>query len=88
VVTATGGFLDTIVPERTGLVVPAGDPNALAAAVERLLADPAHARALGRAARDRVVARFTWDRVADTLQGYYDDSFALPPATSIGAGGD
>ena len=80
VVAATGGLLDTVVPDRTGLVVPAGDADALAMAVERLLADPVRARALGRAGRERAASAFTWDRIADTLRGHYDDTLALPPA--------
>jgi glycosyltransferase involved in cell wall biosynthesis len=73
VAAAAGGLLDTVVPDRTGLLVPPGDVDALAAALEAVVADPARARALGRAARERVVARFTWDRIADTLAGYYDE---------------
>jgi len=41
-----------------GIFVPPGDDAALAAAVRRLADDPAHARALGRAARSYVVAHF------------------------------
>ncbi len=73
VAAATGGLLDTVVPGTTGLFVPPGDPRALADAVTELFADPDRARALGRAARDCVAAQFTWDRIADTLAGYYDD---------------
>ena len=38
----------------TGVVVPAGDGEALAGAIERLLRDPAEARRLGAAAREAV----------------------------------
>ena len=41
-----------------GIFVTPGDDAALAVAVQRLADDPAHARALGRAARDYVVAHF------------------------------
>jgi glycosyltransferase involved in cell wall biosynthesis len=44
--------------ERTGLVVPAGDSDALAAALRRLRADPALRTRLGAAARE-AVARYT-----------------------------
>ena len=42
--------------ERTGLVVPAGDAGALAAALRRLHADPGLRARLGAAARDAVRA--------------------------------
>jgi glycosyltransferase involved in cell wall biosynthesis len=78
VAATTGGLLDTVLPDRTGLLVPAGDATAVAEAVERLLADPSRARALGRAARERVAARFTWDRVTDTRAGYYERLLSTP----------
>jgi glycosyltransferase involved in cell wall biosynthesis len=72
VASAIGGLEDTVLHDRTGLVVPPGEPSALAAALNELLADPERARALGRAARERVTAHFTWDRIAHVLAGYYD----------------
>ena len=50
---AAGGLVQH---ERTGLVVPAGDPAALAAALRRLHADPALRARLGAAARAAVSA--------------------------------
>ncbi len=52
----------------TGLIVPAGDPEALATALARLLRDPARARAMGGRGRARVGARFTWRHVAERLE--------------------
>lgn len=42
----------------TGLLVPPGDPAALAAAIGALLADPARRAAMGAAGRARVTTRF------------------------------
>jgi glycosyltransferase involved in cell wall biosynthesis len=39
-----------------GLLVPAGDPRALRVGLEQLAADPALARRLGEAGRERVAA--------------------------------
>ena len=65
-VSTTGGAL----PEVTGpdgeatLAVPPGDAPALAAALNRLLADPQLRAKLGAAARERAVTRFTWRAAA------------------------
>jgi glycosyltransferase involved in cell wall biosynthesis len=80
VAAATGGLLDTIVPGETGLLVPAGDADALADALASLLVSPERRHRLGQAGRARVAARFTWDTVADTLAGYYDELLAGRPA--------
>jgi glycosyltransferase involved in cell wall biosynthesis len=51
-----------ILGEAAGLLVPPGDPEALAAALVRLLRDPGERARLGRAGRGRVEARFALDR--------------------------
>ena len=80
VASATGGLLDTVVPGETGLLVPPGDAVALARAIEEVLADSARASALGRAGRERVAARFTWDRIAETLAAHYERVLERAPA--------
>jgi len=52
----------------TGLLVPPDDPVALAAALERLLRDPARARAMGARGRARVFASGLWSHVAARLE--------------------
>lgn len=47
----------------TGLLVPPSDPAALAAAIDRLAADPAAARRMGAAARERMTERHSWSHV-------------------------
>jgi glycosyltransferase involved in cell wall biosynthesis len=49
---------DAVEHEVTGLLVPPADPSALATALRRLQHDPVLCRRLGRAARQRVVARY------------------------------
>jgi len=49
---------DAVQHERTGLLVPPGDPAALAAAVTRLLDEPSLRSQLGQAARHAMVERF------------------------------
>lgn len=54
-----------IVPEgEAGLLVPPGDPAALARAISALLGDPDRARRMGDAGRARVLARYGWARAA------------------------
>lgn len=61
--------LDEVVRDgREGALYPEGDVPALAAAIARLLADPAAALAMGRAARARVVERYSWERHCAELE--------------------
>jgi glycosyltransferase involved in cell wall biosynthesis len=71
VATAVGGIPELIEDGVTGLLVAPGDVAGLRASLERLLADPVLRRRLGRAARERVSALCSRDRVADaTLLAY------------------
>src|ERR671926_435246 len=63
VVSAVGGIPELVEDGVTGLLVEPGDVVGLRAAIERLLADPELRRRLGRAARERVAERCSWDRV-------------------------
>ncbi len=56
-----------------GLVVPYGDPRALAAAMDDVLASPALWRARARAAAPRIRSRFAADVVCERLEAVYDD---------------
>ncbi len=48
-----------------GVIVPAGDPEALAAAIARLLRDPSYARALGAAAQGMASQRYSAEAMGD-----------------------
>jgi glycosyltransferase involved in cell wall biosynthesis len=66
VVASDVGDLPSIVADgETGLLVPPADPAALAAALERLLADPRSARRMGEAGRERVLGGSSWENVAE-----------------------
>lgn len=54
IATRVSGTQNAMIPNRTGLVVEPGDPQALAEAITAVLAGPAHARDMGRAARQRI----------------------------------
>ncbi|MGW7426772.1 GT4 family glycosyltransferase PelF [Streptomyces sp. NPDC054813] len=55
----------------TGLVVAPRDPAAMASAALELLGDPARRRALGEAARLRVIEQFTLRQTIDTFRAIY-----------------
>lgn len=59
VVVTKGGALPEVVGQ-DGIVVPAGDSQALAGAVADLLQDPGHRAALEQRGRDRIVNEFSW----------------------------
>ena len=57
----------------TGRVVPPRDPDALAAAINALLADPARRAAMGAAARARVAAEFDLDVMVGRVLALYEE---------------
>ncbi len=66
-----GGVPEIVRDGETGLLVPPGDPGALAEAVTRLLADPEGARAMGRRARAHVEREFPMERQVERLLAVY-----------------
>ncbi|MEE2523543.1 glycosyltransferase [Pseudarthrobacter sp. J75] len=71
VAAAVGGLGDTVLNHRTGLHVPPRDPEAIAAAVARLLDNPELAASFGQAGERRARARYSWDRVAMETEKAY-----------------
>jgi glycosyltransferase involved in cell wall biosynthesis len=67
VATALPGIAELIEPEITGILVPPGDPPALAAALERLIRHPQERARLAAAAEVRVRTRFTLDAGIERL---------------------
>lgn len=71
VATPVGGIRETVVDGETGLLVPTRDPQALAAAIRRLLEDRPAAEAMAAEAKRRVRGRFSIERmVEETLRLY------------------
>jgi len=73
VVATTGGALPEVAgPDgEAALLVPPGDPAALAAAIGRALDDAALRARLAAAGRARVAARFTWRAAAERTVEVY-----------------
>ena len=72
VATNHGGAPEIVENEVSGLLVPPGDVDALAAAIERLVTDEALRRRLGKAGERRVKDVFTLDRFRSSIQGVWD----------------
>ena len=66
-----GGLAEVVVHEESGLLVPPGNPGALATALGRLATDPALRARLGAAGRTRVRARFTSAQMAEGTLACY-----------------
>lgn len=79
VVASRVGQLEQLVRDGvTGLLVPPSDPDALASAIDALVAVPERAERMGRAGRRKVEASHTWQHVLDRAL----DGLALPKAAA------
>ncbi|MFE9025618.1 glycogen synthase [Streptomyces iakyrus] len=75
VASAVGGIPEVVDDGRTGLLVPSGDgfEAGLARAMDAVLGDPAAARRMGEAGRERAVGEFGWDAVARRTVRLYEE---------------
>jgi glycosyltransferase involved in cell wall biosynthesis len=71
IATDVPGCRDIVIHEKTGLLVPVGDPGALAAAILRLIRSPAQRVLFGVAARRLVDERFAADLVGPATVNVY-----------------
>jgi glycosyltransferase involved in cell wall biosynthesis len=68
---AVGGIPEVLIDGETGLTVPPRDPDALATAILRVLADPALGARLAAAGRRHVEERFTVDAMVEGTLAVY-----------------
>ena len=73
VATTVGGTPELVADGETGFLVPPRDPEALTAALRRVLDDPDLGRRLGEAGRARVAERFSADEQAQRILAIYDE---------------
>jgi glycosyltransferase involved in cell wall biosynthesis len=71
VASEVGGLPDSVRHGQTGLLVPPGDPAALAAAVATLIADPAMGQEMGRRGRQECLRRFDIDATTAQVEALY-----------------
>jgi glycogen synthase len=74
VASAVGGIVEVVEDGKTGLLVPPARPDELAAALRKVLDNPQTAKAMGKAGRARVEAKFSWDSVAARTQQLYGEA--------------
>jgi glycosyltransferase involved in cell wall biosynthesis len=66
-----GGVVESVVHERTGLLVERDDASGLADAILRLARNGAERRAMGEAGRERVTALYSWHRIVEGLEAEF-----------------
>jgi glycosyltransferase involved in cell wall biosynthesis len=78
VATSVSAIPELIRDGETGILVPPGDPDALAAALDRAIGDAALRARLGEAGRARVAAEFDAGRQADALFARFAEPAGTP----------
>ena len=72
IATDTVGCRDVVEQEKSGILVPVKNPQALASAMIRLIEKPALRTSMGKAGRERVVKKFNEQLVIDDILESYD----------------
>jgi glycosyltransferase involved in cell wall biosynthesis len=72
IVSRVGGLPEVVTDGETGLLIPPQDPEALAAALARLLAEPDFARNLGEKARRHAEANYSLERLGREINEIYE----------------
>lgn len=67
-----GGPAETVLDGETGLLTPPGDAEALAAAMQRLIADAPLRERLGRQARAHVAAHYDFEETLSRYESFYE----------------
>lgn len=81
-----GGIPEMVEDGITGLLVPAHDPDALGAAIVRLLRDHPLADTLGRAGHDLVHDKFCIERMVAAVEQIYDEGARAVRLSEVAAG--
>lgn len=71
VATDVGGLGEAVNEDGTGIVVPPGDVNGLAAGIVEALSDPARAEAMGMRARALSESKYSWGVIGDAIARVY-----------------
>jgi glycosyltransferase involved in cell wall biosynthesis len=71
IATAVGGADELVLPDRTGLLVPAADAGAMEQALTALATDGERRMMMGRAARERAIAEFSLPQMIAAYERLY-----------------
>jgi glycosyltransferase involved in cell wall biosynthesis len=77
VLSAVGGFPE-VAEQGAALLVPPGDPDALAEVLQDLLDDPSTRKALGAAAAHEAQTTYSWDRIGGQTAELYRELLGAP----------
>ncbi|MBV9817684.1 MAG: glycosyltransferase [Solirubrobacterales bacterium] len=77
------GYRDVVRDGVDGVLVPAGDPQALAETLRDLWEEPERRERMARAAREHV-ERFAWPRIAGEVMTAYEDAIAVGEPRTLG----
>jgi glycosyltransferase involved in cell wall biosynthesis len=78
VATTVGGIPEFVIPGRSGLLVPPGDPIALAGAIKQLLDQPEKAKSMGRQGQEHVSNHYSIESVVRQHEHLYELCLAQP----------
>jgi D-inositol-3-phosphate glycosyltransferase len=79
VATSTGGMAQVVRDSESGLLVPPGDPEALAAAIREVVSDKEQARRMGEAGKRIADKEYAWDDIARKTIIVYKKALGLNP---------
>ena len=84
VATEVGGLPDVVENGRSGLLVPVQNPEALGAALFKLISDPILAQEMGDYARHLSQTKFAWEPISELVVSYYQEKLGGEGAFSAG----
>jgi phosphatidylinositol alpha-1,6-mannosyltransferase len=74
----SGGLIDAVVHDETGLLVQPDDPCEIADGILRILLDPDCGAQLGRQGQQRIARGFTWDHMARRARAIFGEVAKKP----------
>ena len=82
IATDVGGNADLVVAGKTGEIIPAADPEAMAMQIVKLATQPDVARSMGLAGRETIEQKFSMTAMVAAYQGTYDKLLHRTGATT------